>query len=145
MDRIWVATYGGGLALAQEGEAGLFFYNMNFGMPWPKNRFADVRRIFCSPNRRNSGRSTDGLITFGDNFRSPQQIKFYKPAYLPNDTTSLAANDVNFIIEHSNGKTYISQLGGILESIINKKLLKDNSEDESTSRTSTIMRVSCKA
>lgn len=38
----------------------------------------------------------------------------------------MAANDVNFIIEHSNGETYISQLGGILESIVNKKLLQDN-------------------
>ena len=44
--RIWVATHGGGLALAQEGETGLFFYNRNFGLPWPKNSFADIRRIF---------------------------------------------------------------------------------------------------
>lgn len=81
---------------------------------------------FLYPYRRNSGRYTDGLITFGDNFRNPQQIKFYQTCYIPNDTTSLAANDVNFIIEHSNGKTYFSQLGGILESIVNKKLLQDN-------------------
>ena len=124
--RIWVATYGGGLALAQEGETGLFFYNRNFGLPWSKNSFANIRRIFCTPTGEILVGTTDGLITFGDNFRNPQQIKFYQTCYIPNDTTSLAANDVNFIIEHSNGKTYISQLGGILESIVTKKLLQDN-------------------
>lgn len=124
--RIWVATHGGGLALTQEGETGLFFYNRNFGLSWPKNSFADIRRIFCTPTGEILVGTTDGLITFGDNFRNPQQIKFYQTCYIPNDTTSLAANDVNFIIEHSNGKTYFSQLGGILESIVNKKLLQDN-------------------
>ena len=124
--RIWVATYGGGLALALEGKAGLFFYNSNNGMPWPKNNFEQTRRIFCTPTGEILVGTTDGLITFSDNFKNPQQIRFYKTQYILNDTTSLAANDVNFIMEHSNGTTFISQLGGILESIVNKKLLKDS-------------------
>lgn len=124
--RIWVATYGGGLALIQEGKTGLFFYNRNFGMPWPKKNFAQARRIFCTPTGEILAGTTDGLITFGDKFQSPQQIKFYQTRYIPNDTTSLAANDVNFIMEHSCGKTFISQLGGILESIVSKKLLQDS-------------------
>jgi len=123
--RIWLATYDGGLSLIQESNTGLAFYSKNYRMPWPKNEFSRVRRIFCTPTGEMLVGTTDGLITFSDNFKQPERIKFYKSQRVQNDTTSLVANDVNFIMEHSNGKTYLSELGGSLESIINKKLLQD--------------------
>lgn len=123
--RIWVGTYGGGLALLNEYGTGYSFTTGNNGMPWPKVNFSKVRRINCSPTGEILVGTTDGLITFSDNFRDPRKIKFFTTTYIPKDTTSLAANDVNFILLHSNGNTYISELGGILEKIRGKNLLKD--------------------
>ena len=124
--RIWIGTYGGGLALLNEGAAGYNFWSIQSGMPWPKKDFGKVRRINCSPTGEILVGTTDGLVSFGDNFRDPRKIKFYVTTYIPNDTTSLAANDVNFILLHSNGNTYISELGGILEKVRGKNLLKDS-------------------
>ena len=57
---------------------------------------------------------------------NPAKIKFYTTTYVEGDTTRLAASDVNFIMQHSNGKTYVSQLGGILQNVTSKNLLQNN-------------------
>ena len=124
--RLWIGTYGGGLALLNEGATGYSFSSITSGMPWPKTNFSKVRRINCSPTGEILVGTTDGLISFSDTFRDPRKIKFYVTTYIPQDTLSLAANDVNFILLHSNGNTYISELGGILEKIRGKNLLKDS-------------------
>ena len=128
--RIWVATYGGGLALVNESQTGLSFTSITNGLPWPKQNFSKTRRIMCSPTGEILVGTTDGLVTFSDNFDKPNHIKFFTTTYIPNDTTSLAANDVNYILLHSNGKTYISELGGILEHIMSKNLLQNNMKTE---------------
>ena len=45
--------------------------------------------------------TTDGLITFSDAFTNARKINYHKTYYIPNDTTSLAANDMNNIMEHT--------------------------------------------
>lgn len=124
--RNWIATYGGGLALITQAPTGLAFYSKTNGLPWPKNAYNKTRRIFCTPTGEILVGTTDGLISFSDNFKLPQQIKFFHTNHIQNDTTSLVAKDVNFIMQHSNGNTYISELGGILENIISKKLLQND-------------------
>lgn len=124
--RIWIATYGGGLAMLNESGPSLSFISIKNGLPWPKKDFSKVRRIACSPTGEILVGTTDGLITYSDNFSQPRKIKFYKTTYAPNDTMSLAANDVNYVLLHSNGNTYVSELGGILEKIEGKNLLKDS-------------------
>lgn len=124
--RNWVATYGGGLVLTTQTPTGLAFQSKTNGLPWSKDKYNKTRRIFCTPTGEILVGTTDGLISFSDNFKLPQQIRFFNSNHIPNDTNSLVANDVNFIMQHSNGKTYVSELGGILESITNKKLLQDD-------------------
>ena len=125
--RIWVGTYGGGLSLAQMSTTGkLNFISRQNILPWPKKEFSKVRRIFCTPTGEILAGTTDGMITFSDNVSNPAKIKFYTTTYVDGDTTRLAANDVNFIMQHSNGRTYVSQLGGVLQNVTSKNLLQDS-------------------
>ena len=125
--RIWLATYGGGLVLAKQSATGqISFVSKNNGMPWPKKQFQKVRRIFCSPTGEILVGTTEGLITFGDNFSTPGKMKFFTSQHIDNDSNSISANDIYFIMQHSSGQTQISQLGGILENISSKNLLQNN-------------------
>lgn len=125
--RIWLATYGAGLVLAKQSATGqISFVSKNNGMPWPKKQFQKVRRIFCSPTGEILVGTTEGLITFGDNFSTPGKMKFFTSQHIDNDSNSISANDIYFIMQHSSGQTLISQLGGILENISSKNLLQNN-------------------
>ena len=125
--RIWIGTYGGGLSLVQMSTTGkLNFISRQNILPWPKKEFNKVRRIFCTPTGEILAGTTDGLITFSDNVSNPAKIKFYTTTYVDGDTTRLAASDVNFIMQHSNGKTYVSQMGGVLQNVTSKNLLQDS-------------------
>lgn len=125
--RIWIATYGGGIALANiQADNSIHFTSIKNGLAWDKNLFHKTRRITCTNDGVILVGTTDGLITFSDNFKDPRKIKFYKTLSNENDSTSLEANDVNFILEHSSGKIFICELGGILEQIKSTNLLQDN-------------------
>ena len=125
--RIWIGTYGGGLSLAQMSTTGkLNFISRQNILPWPKKGFDKVRRIFCTPTGEILAGTTDGMVTFSDNVSNPAKIKFYTTTHVDGDTTRLAASDVNFIMQHSNGKTYVSQMGGVLQNVISKNLLQDS-------------------
>lgn len=125
--RIWLATYGGGLVLAKQSATGqISFVSKNNGMPWPKKQFQKVRRIFCSPTGEILVGTTEGLITFGDNFSTPGKMKFFTSQHIDNDSNSISASDIYFIMQHSNGQTLVSELGGALENISSKNLLQNN-------------------
>lgn len=125
--RIWLATYGAGLVLAQQSTTGqISFISKNNGMPWPKKQFQKVRRIFCAATGEILVGTTEGLITFGDNFSTPGKMKFFTSQHIDNDSNSISANDIYFTMRHSSGQTLISQLGGILENISCKNLLQNN-------------------
>lgn len=125
---IWVATYDGGLALANEKDGNLTFISRRNGLPYPneKGKFLKARRLTCTTQGEIFLGTTDGLLTFSDNFSSPKQIKFYKSEHIPGDTTSLEANDVNSVLVRSNGETYISTLGGTLQKVKEGNILQDN-------------------
>ena len=125
--RIWLATYGAGLVLAEQSSTGqISFISKNNGMPWPKQQFQQVRRIFCTPTGEILVGTTEGLVTFGDSFSTPSKIKFFTSQHIENDSNSISANDIYFIMQHSNGQTLISQLGGMLENISSTNLLQNN-------------------
>lgn len=125
--RIWLATYGAGLVLTKQSATGqISFISKNNGMPWPKQQFQQVRRIFCTPTGEILVGTTEGLVTFGDSFSTPSKIKFFTSQHIENDSNSISANDIYFIMQHSNGQTQISELGGILENISSTNLLQNN-------------------
>lgn len=53
-------------------------------------------------------------------------MKFFTSQHIDNDSNSISANDIYFIMRHSNGQTLISQLGGALENISSTNLLQNN-------------------
>ena len=125
--RIWLATYGAGLVLTKQSATGqISFISKNNGMPWPKQQFQQVRRIFCTPTGEILVGTTEGLVTFGDSFSTPSKIKFFTSQHIENDSNSISANDIYFIMQHSNGQTLITQLGGMLENISSTNLLQNN-------------------
>lgn len=125
--RIWLATYGAGLVLTKQSATGqISFISKNNGMPWPKQQFQQVRRIFCTPTGEILVGTTEGLVTFGDSFSTPSKIKFFTSQHIENDSNSISVNDIYFIMQHSNGQTLISQLGGMLENISSPNLLQNN-------------------
>lgn len=125
--RIWLATYGGGPALVKETPGGgISFISKYNGLPWEKKHFDRCRRICATTTGTILVGTTDGLVTFSDNFSDPRKIKIFKSQYLPNDTTTLEASDINYIMEHTNGNMYVAELGGVLEQVVSKSLLENN-------------------
>ncbi len=125
--KIWIGTYGGGLALVKESpDGGISFVSKRNGLPWEKNHFEKVRRICCTTTGNILVGTTDGLITFSDTFVHPSQIKHFKSCYTEGDTTTLECSDVNFIMEHTDGRMLISELGGTMEQIVSKTPLENN-------------------
>ena len=123
---IWIATYGGGLVYAQEKEDGFHFFSKNNGLNWPKGEFLKVRRITCTTAGEILVGTTDGLVTFSDETRNFAKTHFYTTRHIDNDTLSLTASDVNFTLVRSDGTAYLSSLGGTMQQIRGKNLLRDN-------------------
>ena len=124
--RIWIATYGGGLAVAQERNGKITFISARNGLSWPKNAFEKTRRITCTSKGVILIGTTDGLVTFSDEFKQFSKIKFFTSSHIVDDPNSLTASDVNYTLVRTNGKTYVSTLGGSLQIVNNNSLLQDH-------------------
>ena len=125
--RIWIATFGGGLAIAQKKTDGsILFVSKNNGLSWPQKDFLEARRITCTSKGVILVGTTEGLVTFSDEFSKYSNIKFYKSTHIMGDSTSLMASDVSYTLSQSNGGTYISSIGGSLAICTSKNLLQDN-------------------
>ena len=125
--RIWIATLGGGLVLAQENNGSFIFLSNRRGLNWFKgDKFQHVRHITCTSQGEILVGTTNGLVTFSDAIRSYANIKFHKSTHVANDTSSLAVNDVNYILQLSNGTVMVSTLGGTMQCINESNLCKDN-------------------
>ncbi len=125
--RIWIATFGGGLVLVQENAASkISFLSARNGLSWQMPKYSKVRHITCCPTGEILIGTVEGLVTYSDNFKSPASIKFFHTTYLSTDSTSLAANDVNFVLLHSSGQAYVATLGGTLQKLLTKNYLKNN-------------------
>ena len=125
--RVWIATYGGGLAVADETGNEIKFISRTNRLSWPKgDLFCKARRITCTSKGTILVGTTDGLITFSDEFRDYSKIRLYKSSHIKGDSTSMMASDANFSLVCNNGSTYISSLGGTLCIAVSKSLLQDN-------------------
>lgn len=124
---IWVATYGGGLALVCEDPQGnISFLTYRNGLKWPINGYDKARRITCTASGEILVGTTGGLVTFKEEKRPTRNIHFYTTSYREDDTTSFTASDINYILARSNGDTYVSSMGGTLDKLTSENLLQDN-------------------
>lgn len=126
-NRIWVGTYGGGLNLFEESPdgKGYFLHSKNLLKDYPKDRFAKVR-IIKEVNQTLLVGTTEGLLTFSENFESPKDITFNQNIRIPDKVSSLSSNDVTDIYTDSRENTYVLTFTGGVNQIVSDDLLTDH-------------------
>lgn len=125
--RIWIGTYGGGLNLFEETSDGKghFLHSKNLLKNYPKERFAKVR-IIKEVNQTLLVGTTEGLLTFSEDFKSPKDITFNQNVRIPDKISSLSSNDVTDIYTDSRRNTYVLTFTGGVNQIVSDDLLTDH-------------------
>lgn len=125
--RIWIATYGAGVNIVDESHGGIRFLNSNNVLAYPKKLYNKVRRIAvtCTNNNEMALCTTDGLVSFSQDFKDPRHIKYFFNHHVVGDTSSLRANDVLQLFRMSNGRMFITTIGGAIQEVGGKSLLSN--------------------
>jgi signal transduction histidine kinase/DNA-binding response OmpR family regulator/ligand-binding sensor domain-containing protein len=126
-NRIWIGTYEGGLNLVEKKKDGslIFLNRVNRLINYPKSFAESVRYITEVNGDVILVGTTDGLFSFSNNFRSPEDIKFYHNFRKANSLTSLSSNDVMYIFTDSRNDTYVITQNAGVDKIISNNLLSD--------------------
>lgn len=123
--RIWIGTYGGGLNLLQEDQYGnlKFLHSGNLLKNYPDEHGMRIRHLSRTLQGVILVGTTDGLITFSEQFRQPEEIKFYRNVRIPRVSSSLSSNDVMYSFTDSRNITYIATLTGGINKVLSNNLL----------------------
>ena len=127
-NHIWVGCYGGGLNLLTQTKDGKisFIHGNNELRNYPIAYGMKVRNIAEAPGGVILVGTTNGLLTFSNNFERLEEIKFYRNIRRPGDKNSLSANDIMHIYTDKNQTTYIISFTGGVNKVISEKLLSEN-------------------
>lgn len=121
--RIWIATFGGGLNLLDESGNRLRFVNSRSGLGMKKiNESIAIRRIMETKSGVMLLSTTNGLITFSSNFKSPRNISFHV-FNGENDRDGFDNYDVLQTIEMKSGKIFLAIMSGEMFEIDRSSLL----------------------
>ena len=116
--RIWAGSYGGGLHLFDEKNGRIrFIHSQNELKSYPIANCSKVRQVFADSKHQIWVATTEGFITFNDNFKNPKDIKFSYYHKNENVSNSLASNDVHCIFEDSENTMWIGTFGGGLNKL----------------------------
>lgn len=127
-NHIWVGCYGGGLNLLTQAKDGKisFIHGNNELRNYPIAYGMKVRNIAEAPGGVILVGTTNGLLTFSNNFERLEEIKFYRNIRRPGDKNSLSANDIMHIYTDKNQTTYIISFTGGVNKVISENLLSEN-------------------
>lgn len=108
-NRIWIGTLGGGINLfAGTLENPRFIHSENKLKAYPADVCRKVRSLHCTRKGVMLAGTTEGLLSFSDQFQTPEDITFYH-----NDCSDgLSNNDVMDVLESRDGKIYIAAYSG---------------------------------
>ncbi len=123
---IWIGTFGGGLLKAEKRPGGkaVFLHAGNQLKNYPAAKFPRVRRITHDGKGTVLLSTSNGLITFSNNFKSPRDIEFFPSVHVPGDPASLSTADVLQTLVASNGDIYVATMAGELQTIDSDNLLQ---------------------
>lgn len=127
--RIWIGCHGGGLNLLEktpEGEI-RFIHSDNQLKGYPKEHFSKVRYI-TEVNQAILVCTTEGLLTFSNEFKQPEEINFYRNLRSPNTVSSLSSNNVTYVYTDSRNTTYILTFTGGINKVLSENLLSEHIE-----------------
>ena len=126
--RMLVATFGGGLNIIDETDpqAWRFIHSGNDLKQYDTNRFAKIRRIARTKSGVILLSTTDGLLTYSENFKTYDRVRFFVSSHIDAAPTSLYSSAVMQTCVMNNGSVYVATLGGGLQRIASESLLKDN-------------------
>ena len=119
---IWVGTLDGGLNLVKhEADGRLTFWNKNNGfVHYPAyGLYSEVRNITEDANGRIWVGTIDGLMSFHNDFKKPQDIVFHTSHNTPRAT--FANNDIYTLHRDQNGKLWVGAFGGGLQQLVSVK------------------------
>ena len=123
-NRIWIGTLGGGINLFSGTlDNPRFIHSENLMKGYPGDMCHKVRSLYCSRKGVVLAGTTEGLLSFSDDFQKPEDIEFFH-----NDCEDgLSNNDVMDVLESRDGKIYIAAYsGGIcmadVDSLLNTRI-----------------------
>ena len=128
--RIWVGCYIGGINLLTYTKNGdiEFIHSDNELKNYPTSYASKVRHISEAPGGVLLVGTTNGLLTFSNQFERPEEIKFYRNCCESGVSTSLSGNDVMYIYTDRLKRTYVASFTGGISQIISKNLLSSKIE-----------------
>ena len=122
--RIWIGTLGGGINLFSGTlDNPRFIHSENLMKGYPGDMCHKVRSLHCTRKGVVLAGTTEGLLSFSDDFQKPEDIEFFH-----NDCEDgLSNNDVMDVLESRDGKIYIAAYsGGIcmadVDSLLNTRI-----------------------
>nr|WP_320057697.1 two-component regulator propeller domain-containing protein [uncultured Bacteroides sp.] len=118
--RIWVATFAGGLNYMSKDKQGnvIFINHRNNLKGYPIDHCYKVRFI-TSDNRGHLWvGTTNGAISFNENFTNPEGIRFNHYSRIPSENSSLSNNDVHWIVSTRKNELYLATFGGGLNKLL---------------------------
>lgn len=123
-NRIWIGTLGGGINLFSGTlDSPRFIHSDNLLKGYPDDMCRKVRSLYCTRKGVVLAGTTEGLLSFSDDFQKPEDIEFFH-----NDCEDgLSNNDVMDVLESRDGKIYIAAYsGGIcmadVDSLLNTRI-----------------------
>lgn len=119
-DRIWIATYGGGvnyLDYSKNGEV-IFINHRNHLKNYPINQCHRTRFITSDDKGYIWIGTTKGLLSFEETFSDPEKITFNHHIRIPGDKYSISNNDIHSILLTRNKELYVATFGGGLNKLI---------------------------
>jgi signal transduction histidine kinase/ligand-binding sensor domain-containing protein/DNA-binding response OmpR family regulator len=118
-NRIWIGTYGGGINLLKKDDNGCRFYNyMNSFHLYPHSYCDKIRYIQEDKHGYIWIGSTNGLIVFNPNSGKPESYRFNLYQKESGKKSSLANNDVHYILRSRAGDLWVSTFGGGLGKVV---------------------------
>jgi signal transduction histidine kinase/DNA-binding response OmpR family regulator/ligand-binding sensor domain-containing protein len=119
-DRIWIATFSGGvnyLAHSQGGRDVFINYRNNL-KDYPIDCCYKARFITSDHKGHIWIGTTVGALMIDENFKNPEDIKFHHYIRIPDNANSLSNNDVHWITVTKKGELYIATFGGGLDKLL---------------------------
>ena len=96
----------------------MFINHRNNLKGYPIDPCYKARFITSDNNGRLWVGTTTGAVAFDENFKKPEDVKFYHFSRMPNDTQSLSNNDVHWIISTKKKELYLATFGGGLNKLV---------------------------